>query len=143
MKNNNFDMFEMDKIKELIIIWDILKNTNKYINLIDELKQQDGSIFNYCLKNKDSLKMDLIDWLDNSKSGLFQLYVNTNYHDLYDLKCKYINKIDIGLFANILSIKPFNFLNKRAVNKYTKKFEEFKKLDDYSKLIYLAKNKRY
>lgn len=143
MKNNNFDMFEMDKIKELINIWDILKNTNKYINLTDELKQQNRSIFDYCLKNKDSLKMDLIDWLDNSKSGLFQLYVNTNYHDLYDLKCKYINEIDIGLFANILSIKPFNFSNKRAVNKYTKKFEEFKKLDNYSKLIYLARNKRY
>lgn len=140
---SNFNAFELNELSEIIAIYNILSNNAKYIQLNNLLRRQDESIFNYCLKNKDSLKMDLVDWLDNSKSGLFQLYVNTNYNDLYDLKCKYLDKIDIELFTNILSIKPFNFLNKREVNKYTKKFEEFKKLDNYEKLIFIARNKRY
>lgn len=140
---SNFNAFELNESSEIISIYNILSNNTKYIQLNNLLRRQDKSIFNYCLKNKDSLKMDLVDWLDNSKSGLFQLYVNTNYNDLYDLKCKYLDKIDIELFTNILSIKPFNFLNKKEINKYTKKFEEFKKLDDYEKLIFIARNKRY
>lgn len=140
---SNFNAFELNELSEIISIYNILSNNTKYIQLNNLLRRQDKSIFNYCLKNKDSLKMDLVDWLDNSKSGLFQLYVNTNYNDLYDLKCKYLDKIDIELFTNILSIKPFNFLNKKEINKYTKKFEEFKKLDDYEKLIFIARNKRY
>lgn len=140
---SNFNAFELNEIAEIIAIYNILSNRSKYIQLNNLLKKQGKSIFDYCLKNKDSLKMDLMDLLSNGKYGLFQLYVNTDYNDLYDLKCKYLDKIDIELFTNILSITPFKFLNKRAVNKYTKKFEEFKKLDDYSKLIYLARNKRY
>lgn len=143
MKNTDFNAFEINKIKELIAIWDILANTDKYINLTNLLKKENKSILNYCLENENDLKKDLINYLESGKSGLFQLYINTNYYDLYDLKCKYLDKIDINLFVNIISIVPLSCMKKKYINKYNKIYEEFKKLDSYSKLIYLAQNKRY